>query len=216
MTVQWITLNDFTKLPKGAKGLRTTILHGHYRDVYPSVPIDIPVRPTTLLYFGRIRPFKGVEHLIAEFGSIEDDTLELRVLGLPISDAYGALIRQRVATDPRVFLELQHIAPHHLSLEIATAQAVVLPYLQPGNSGSALLALSLGCPIVAPSTPITRALQDEVGSDWLVLYEGSVSAAALLRALQLRRDRLAAPNLEAREWTALGQQLEAVYKRGRR
>ena len=45
--------------------MTTTILHGHYREWYG--PSNAPSVPGRLLCFGLLRPYKGVESLLAAF-----------------------------------------------------------------------------------------------------------------------------------------------------
>src|SRR3546814_10110494 len=55
------------------------------------------------------------------------------------------------------------------------ADAVVLPYRDIVNSGSALLALSRFRPVIAPRLGSLIELQGQVGEDWLWLYDGPLT-----------------------------------------
>jgi len=77
----------------------------------------------------------------------------------------------------------------------------VLNYQRVTNSGAALLALSLDRPVILPETPVFRELRDEVGGDWVFLFQDDPMPAIDACLDRVRRDR---PRLERRGWDDLG------------
>jgi glycosyltransferase involved in cell wall biosynthesis len=88
-------------------------------------------------------------------------------------------------------------APHErVPLYFAAADVVVLPFRQVTTSGSAVLALSLGRPVVAPRIGALRDLPVDVG----FLYEDGGLVGALGRALSAPPEELAERSQAARRY----------------
>jgi beta-1,4-mannosyltransferase len=189
-----------------------TILHGHYRDRFDAFPHTDTV-PGRILYFGLIRPYKGVEQLIAAFSASSDEALTLRVVGKP-SEALDASVRAAATADPRISHDLKFVEDSVMVSEICEAELVVLPYLQMHNSGALLAALSLDRPVLVPRTPANTAIADEVGHDWIVTFEGALSSEIIHDALATVRARgdVQRPDLSQREWAIVGQQHLDAYR----
>jgi hypothetical protein len=86
------------------------------------------------------------------------------------------------------------------------------------NSGAALLALSLGRPVLVPRNETNTRLAAEVGPAWVLMYEGEVTAEKLLRALadSARTPPAEHPDLSAREWENAGRRHLDAYRMARR
>ncbi|WP_233201723.1 glycosyl transferase [Cryobacterium sp. Y11] len=211
-TTLWIRLNPFTPLPAGT--LERTIAHGDYREWYADYPCTSTV-PGRLLYFGLIRPYKGIDTLIDCFTSRADAAAEsatLRIVGQPHTPELARTLAALAAGDPRIVFSLGYASDETLAREIGEAELVVLPYQEMHNSGAALLALSLGRPVLVPRNVVTEALALEVGGDWVVTYPGALSPQALTDALAAVRSprRAAQPELSARSWqTGVAAHVEA-------
>jgi beta-1,4-mannosyltransferase len=209
-TAVWIALNEDTPLPLGES---VVIPHGHYRHLRK----DNPRRPTPgrLLFFGLIRPYKGIEHLLAVFASLPSPELSLRIVGFSTSPELDRSIRSAAQHDPRISHSLGHASDDDLSGEIDEAELVVLPYRQMHNSGALLLALSLDRPVLAPVTGPNVALRQEVGEGWLHLYDGPLTDEVVTGALASLRENYPShpPELGARDWTRVGTLLGDAYRR---
>jgi beta-1,4-mannosyltransferase len=213
----WIRLNPTTPTPAMAQAV--TIEHGDYRDWFAGVTVPA-MQPGRLVYFGLIRPYKGVPGLIQAFSSLvgapDDDTLSLRVVGKPTSADIGAEVLLSATGDDRIVVSLGHASDADLGTEIGQAELVVLPYREMHNSGAALLALSLGRPILVPSNAVTEALRAEVGPAWVHTYFGSLAAGDLREAIgrvrALRpRDPDARPDLSGRAWPDIAEAHRRAY-----
>ena len=205
-TTLWIRLNPFTPVP--ADVLEHTIPHGDYRDWYFDLTSGTPV-PGRLLYFGLIRPYKGVDTLIHAFRHLGTELLDdplptLRIVGAPQSSDLAKRLQLTAAGDPRIEFVLRHASDAELADAIQAAELVVLPYAEMHNSGAALLALSLDRAVLLPENAVTTALANEVGTDWVLTYTGPLCAEVLTDALVRARQprRALAPDLSHRRWSA--------------
>jgi beta-1,4-mannosyltransferase len=211
LTDHWIALNPQTRAPRG--GPLTVILHGDYRDWFAQYPSPASIRGT-LLYFGLIRPYKGVDALLAAFARMPGDDVSLRIVGHPSSRELAALVEDAADRDHRVSALLDYVDDETLATELGRAELVVLPYQEMHNSGALLLALSLGRPALVPRTPATAALAQEVGADWVQTYDGPLTADVLTGALTVVRARAVEglPDLSRRRWPLIADQHVSLYR----
>lgn len=202
-----IRLNAATPMDE-SKGV--TILHGHYIGRYPGASVS-EVQQGRILYFGLIRPYKGVERLIEVFRSISDSSMQLRVVGRPTPEL-KTLVEYACQTDGRITSRLEFVADDVLASEIYCAELVVLPYKEMHNSGAILVALSLGRPVLAPRSATNELLAEEVGEGWVHMFEGDLTESTLLEALtRIRSASRPAPRLNGRDWDVVGAQHHTAY-----
>jgi len=139
---------------------KAVIPHGHYIDAYPSSTtrkearalLGISEEARVVLFFGRLRPYKGIEDLIDAFASVRSEEDVLIVAGLPFPN-YPAEELQKQAMQAgihRFIFEPRHVKDVELQEFFHACDVVALPFRSVLNSGSAVLAMSFGCPIVAP------------------------------------------------------------------
>jgi len=207
-----IALNDTEELTGFGTARVVVIPHGDYRQRYstrePSRAVDGRV-----VFFGSIRAYKNIPGLIAATTEVDGTTLV--VAGKPWTPDLAAEIERAAADHASVRLELYELRDDDLIEEISAAEIVVLPYSTLYNSGAIFLALTVGVPVLAPSTPSTRQIQSEVGADWLLLYEGDLSGShvrtALHHARQVRETHSPGPDLSRRDWGDIGREYAKVY-----
>jgi beta-1,4-mannosyltransferase len=209
LTTRWIRINATTELR--APGTDTA-LHGHYRDWYAGYgkPGQVAGR---LLHFGLIRPYKGVEALIAAMAQVHEPGCTLRIAGKPADEQMRALVEQACQGDPRISALLQYVEDPILVQEISEAELVVLPYREMHNSGTLLLSLSLSRPVLVPRTPNNAAVAEEVGPGWVFMYDDELTAEVVEEGLRRARDarRGDHPDLSLRDWGHAGEQHYRSY-----
>ena len=126
--------------------------HDHYTREQASPIREAPAATINLLFFGVIRPFKGLEHLVEAFELIpnsEIDNFWLTVVGetwegwtLP-----AQLIAKSARRDKITFVN-HYVTDEELQGYLQGADAVVLPYLRSSLSGPLHVAMGYGLPIV--------------------------------------------------------------------
>jgi beta-1,4-mannosyltransferase len=207
----FVKLNTTTEIPAGSDSV--TILHGHYRDRFGALA-EGTTRPGRLLYFGLIRPYKGVDVLIEQFGQLDDPDLDLRIVGRP-SAGMGELVTTATEADPRISAVLEFVSDADLVAEVKQAELVVLPYREMHNSGVALVALSLARPLLVPRTPSNEALSAEVGPGWVHQFDAPLTAETIRTVLDSVRTtpREVQPRLENRDWDTIGEAQYQAYLR---
>lgn len=209
LTTVRIRLNDLTE-PAG-RGSTVTIVHGHYRDWFSRYPQHERV-DGRIAFVGRIRRYKGVEHLVETFGALPDAGLSLAVAGMPSTPELEEHLDDLARGDDRVTLRFEYVDEGTLVATVTEASLVVLPYRHMHNSGTVLAALSLDRPVLVPDNPVNRALADEVGPGWVHLYRDDLDAEDLLAALRQDLPAGSRPDLSAREWDRAGVEHAAAYR----
>lgn len=213
LTAVVIRLNEETPPPTGKPFV--TIRHGHYKDWFAPYRRPDP-EPGLLAFVGLIRPYKNVDGLLAAFRSAAQRSLDVRlvVAGKPATPELAETIRSAAAGLDTVSLELEFLTDERLVDVVGRAELVVLPYREMHNSGAALMALSLGRPVLVPENAVNADLAHEVGSDWVLRYAGEISGKDLLAALRVVRTipAGATPDLTRRGWEDTAVEHLAAYR----
>ena len=210
------------RFPRLAEVPGFVIPHGHYRTSYPAPMARAEARralgldPLTrvIALVGYIRPYKNVPRLIQAFREVADPDLALLVAGESKSPGLSDQILQAAAGDPRIRLDLRFLAEDQVHRYLSAADLVALPYREVLNSGSAILALSLDRPVLAPDAPSILELQETVSSAWLRTYSGELTSQHLEQALHWVRDtgRSGSAPLESLDWDRIAAQTLAAYR----
>jgi beta-1,4-mannosyltransferase len=195
------------------------IPHGDYAPELAELGIQVPldyadIRPGQLVCFGQLRRYKQVDHVVrAVRGS---DVLSLTVAGRPVDQEYADELLREAEFAPSVNLVLDSVPMTELSRILAESSAVVIAYREVNNSGAALLALSLGRPLITASSPTMKELQAEVGPDWVRLLPDGWTSADLEEAASglASVDRTGkVPSLLERDWSRIGSAHARFYRR---
>jgi D-inositol-3-phosphate glycosyltransferase len=119
----------------------------------------------TILFFGRITPYKGLEYLIAAFGQVLglDQNYRLIIAGKPDRcEEYWRAIREEIreyVQKGQVLLKANFIPDDETEIYFKAADVVVLPYKDIYQSGVLFLGHSFGLPVVAADV---GSLKDEI------------------------------------------------------
>lgn len=118
--------------------------------------LGIESRERTILFFGAIRPYKGLEHLVAAFQRIapKHQGYRLIVAGEPKkgSAQYLRNIQKTIESDAsreKVVQKFEFIPDDETELYFKAADVLVLPYTLIFQSGVLFLAYSFGLPVIA-------------------------------------------------------------------
>jgi glycosyltransferase involved in cell wall biosynthesis len=106
------------------------------------VPLPPPETPTVLL-FGRLEAYKGVEVLVDAMRILWEHRPDVRLIVAGQGDA-----ARLVPSDPRITLMARYISEHDIEALLSRASVVALPYTQASQSGVGLLAIAAGVPVV--------------------------------------------------------------------
>lgn len=161
----------------GAVPRRVAVIpHGPFASVQPSGINQTNSEFFRFLFIGRIKPYKGVEDLLGAFASIPiTSKVHLTIAGQCIDQNLLARL-QAFAGHPNVSMAVgpERFSDAEMSRLLLEAHVVVLPFRAVTTSGSAILAISHGKPIIIPET----ASMIDVPDSAAIRYDGTVSGLA--------------------------------------
>lgn len=102
------------------------------------------------LFFGLIRPYKGVPELIDAFDHLQFTDIELWIVGNPYTEEYKEKLAKKVNDKPDIHTEFEFVERDQVQYYMNAADVLVLPYRDILNSGSVHLGLSFALPIISP------------------------------------------------------------------
>jgi glycosyltransferase involved in cell wall biosynthesis len=175
------------------------ISHGNYIGVYPEgigrhqarEQLDLPADACVALFFGEIRAYKGIDELLTvyEGPTAPEDTL-LMIAGRVHDDQLRARLEAAARNNTNIRLRLGFVPENEVQVLMAAADVVVAPFRQVLTSGSVLLALSFGKPVVAPLSGCLRELADKA-KGFFYRPEDPNGLGESLRRLRRYREALA-------------------------
>lgn len=211
-------------LPEWVRRRISVVPHGHYRDNYEDTVSRATARErfgfdeeeTVFLFFGQIKPYKGLLNLVEAFGSIDDPASRLLIAGNPTDERLEHELTERIADDDRIDSVLEFIAEEEIQFYMNAADVVVLPYTKIATSGSAILVMSFGRALIIPRLGCLPELLDDEGA---VMYSPGAERGlrdALLEAGD--RDLHSMGEHNARlvrqyDWSGIAERTARIYAR---
>jgi glycosyltransferase involved in cell wall biosynthesis len=204
----------------GANPRRLRIVpHGAYSGVYAETvgraatrrALGIADDEFVFLSFGELRGYKALDCLLDAWRLASAPTARLVIAGNPKDPKLAELLRERAAEDPSIVPLLQHVPDEDVADLYAAADAAVSARSDGGTSGSLVLALSLGVPVVAADTETAREVLGGNDAAWLFTSgDTAAAAAALERAVadpeNARRRRAARAAAARLAWPPIAEQ----------
>lgn len=204
------------------RGRVRVVPHGNYIGRYPEAPtrgearraLGIASDLRVLLFFGSVRRYKGLEHLLEAFAGLEGAKLRLILLGPAHPPELRHSLAAQAASDRRVQVRFEFLPEHELPLYLGACDVVVLPYNDSLTSGAAVLAASYGRPILAP----TLGCMNEFPATAAIFYDPREPAGlprGLQRAMHAPVEAMghsALRYIEQFPWSVVAQQTHAVYR----
>jgi glycosyltransferase involved in cell wall biosynthesis len=190
--------------------------------------LGIGSQERTILFFGRIGPYKGLEYLLCAFRQMlaKNPNYRLIIAGEPIKkyDKYwnelqhtmnGSDIRNRIVR------KCEFIPDEHTELYFKAADALVLPYKSASQSGVLFLAYRFGIPAIAADVGSFR--EDVIEGQTGFLYRpGDTSdltrvielyfASDLYTELNRRRHQIRDFAYSRHSWDVVGRLTRDVYE----
>jgi len=198
------------------------IPHGSYIGAYADActanearqRLGIPASSFVFLALGQIRPYKGLDNLIAAFRQVPGEDRLLLIAGHPHDPAYGAALTTMAADDPRIRLHLAFVPDDEVQYYMRAADVCVLPYRSATTSGAAILAFSFARPVIAPDLGPFHSL---VAPGSGILYPARPSGLqdALVAAANLNTEQASAAALgvaRSLDWQPIARQHLALYR----
>jgi glycosyltransferase involved in cell wall biosynthesis len=154
--------------------------HGNYIGCYQNTlsseearrRLQLDPQSTVFLFFGNIRPYKGVSQLIESFEEMKCSSCSLVIAGRPLNQAVASTIEKRIAGNGLIQLRAGYIPDEEVECYMNAADVVVFPYQDVLTSGAVILAMSFGRACIAPAMGCISDVLDERGA---FLYDPGAS-----------------------------------------
>jgi glycosyltransferase involved in cell wall biosynthesis len=181
----------------------------------------------TMLCFGRIKPYKGIEHLLAACRKLMagDPSYRLIIAGEVQRghEPYMDSLRQSAARElenGQIILKTQFIPDQEMELYLKAADVMVLPYNEIFQSGVLFLGYSFGLPVIATDVGSFREeiVEGQTGylarpadPDDLARTIETYFASSLYRHLGARRQQIKDHAEVHHSWGAVAELTRNVY-----
>ena len=174
------------EFPRSA-GRMLLVDHGNWIDYYPNSmgrefarhKLNLPHDKFVFLFIGACKPYKDIELLIAAVSKLSSRPV-LMIVGRMPDPKYELRIRAAIENSPANIRLYPGFVPHdEMQLYVRACDVVAATYNEVLTSGTAMVALSFGRPVVAPSLGF---LKDIVSPECGVLYEPSAGMQEALEA----------------------------------
>lgn len=191
--------------------------------------LGIGDREKTILFFGNIGPYKGLEFLVDAFQRIAaiDEEYRLVIAGKPRGgcEQYLAAIQRMIqqhSSRDRVIQRFDYIPDDDTEIYFKAADVLVLPYTEVSQSGVLFLAYSFGLPVVATTVGSLRDDIVEGGNGFLCKprdpedLRRAIQAyfdSDLFRNLEQRRPQIREQAAVRHSWDLVGDLICDVYER---
>jgi glycosyltransferase involved in cell wall biosynthesis len=143
-------------------GINNTVPNTNLTTADAKRTLGIDGTDKTMLFFGNIAPYKGLEYLVAAFGELlkSDRGYRLLIVGRPKGpQGYWNGIRRTIACNgvkDRVIQKIECVPDETTELYFKAADVLVLPYARIFQSGVLFLGYNFGLPVIASDVASLR------------------------------------------------------------
>ena len=136
-------------------GINNTVPNTTLTTLKAKEQLGVTSKDKTLLFFGNIAPYKGLEYLISAFTEIleRDGSYRLIIVGKPKGpEDYWNQIQQSIernGTRDRIIEKIEYVPDEETELFFKAADVLILPYTRIFQSGVLFLGYSFGVPAIA-------------------------------------------------------------------
>lgn len=198
--------------------------HPHYIGIYPNLitkqearaRLELGQDQTVFVFLGGIRPNKGIEFLAEAFKQLHETDLRLVIAGAPWPPPdYIQLLTETIKDDPRIHFIPQHIPDDEMQIYLNAADVFVFPFSSILTSGSTILAMSFGQPVIVPALGCIKEL---VTPDVGILYSpGDLSSlrSSLRKSTELdlqEMGKCALKKVQSNTWEEIAKQTMLAYR----
>jgi glycosyltransferase involved in cell wall biosynthesis len=135
------------------------ILHPVF-DQYPQPKGTLPRRaPLELLFFGFVRPYKGLDVLAQAMQILKGENIHLSIVGEWLYNDSG--LRKQLESDDRIELVDRYVDNSLVGEFFSRADAIILPYHTATGSGIGALTYHYHKPVIISDIPSLKALVEQ-------------------------------------------------------
>ena len=167
------------------------------------------VEDFVILFFGLLRPYKGVKYLVEAFEKLPENVINssrLLIVGEVWEDKEITKRIKNSAFEDKISLIDRYVSDEEVSAIFSACDVVVLPYVRASQSGVAHIAMSFGLPIIATRVGgISESLKNYDGTHFVEPENSRAISNELIKVFEDRQKKYNKPsNLEwkniAKKW----------------
>lgn len=195
------------------------ILHGHYKDAYPSNNINFRLRygigneKCIFLFVGTIMDYKNIPSLVSSYMKIRTSNTHLIIAG-KVNKLMTSIV-DKFPKEKDITYDFRFIPDEELVDLIRSSNFVVLPYKEITTSGTAILAVSLKRKVICPRIAF---IEEYLDSNLSIMYNDN-NPNNLTKALEKCfnmsdeiSERYYAEFIEKLSWSRIGSKMRIVYR----
>jgi glycosyltransferase involved in cell wall biosynthesis len=207
-------------------GINNTVPNTALTTLKAKQQLGVSSNDKTILFFGNIAPYKGLEYLISAFSTLltKDGSYRLIIVGKPKGcESYWRQIQQAIAGSgirDRVIERIEYVPDEETELFFKAADVLILPYTHVFQSGVLFLGYSFGLPAIAADVGTLKEeiIEGETGFVFksqdppdLARMIGKYFESELFRNLENRRPEITKYANERYSWNKVAAITTAVY-----
>lgn len=208
-------------------GLNTLVPDTELTTIQAKLRLGIRADERTILFYGRIVPYKGLEYLVEAFDRLaqSDASARLIIAGEPMKGAESYIERIRLAItenrgSSRIMHRFEFISDPETELYFKAADVLVLPYKDIFESAVLYVAYRFGLPVIASDVGSFSEELTQGGAGLVFEPRSSTALADALEAFfkcELYKDaanhrrRIQEYSSSRHSWQTVGQITERVY-----
>lgn len=153
--------------------------HGNFVGYYPNQIskreargiLDIPLNAFTILYFGKIRKYKGLDILLSALKDIVDDDIWLVICGKPEDEEINKKLLDFNEYFKNCVLNLNYVPDNEIQIYMNSCDVGILPYEDITTSGSLILFGSFKRTVIIP---YLEPIKETVGNEAIYYKPGDI------------------------------------------
>jgi len=206
-------------------GMNATVPNTSLMPVEAKLRLGISPSEKTMLFFGNIAPYKGLEHLVAALPLLKSGGYRLIIAGNPKAgvEEYWQGIRRVIdagVAGAEILEKIEFVPDSETELYFKAADVLVLPYKHIFQSGVLFLAYNFGLPVLAADVGSLHEDVEEGETGFMFKPEDPADLARaieryfdsdLYKELPRRRRRISDYANERHSWDTVGEMTRVVY-----
>jgi glycosyltransferase involved in cell wall biosynthesis len=198
------------------------IPHGNFIGYYPNQiskkeardKLGIPQDVFTLLYFGKIRRYKGLDLLLEVLEDLKKEEVWIIICGKPEDQEIKDKLQKFIGKYPQCSLNLNYISDNEIQIYMNACDVGVLPYQKITTSGSLFLFGSFKRTIIVPNA---ESIEEVVG-DYAIYYKADSKNNLEKAIFEAKNGRLAQKNESMYKqmlklgWDDIAEKTAKIYK----
>jgi D-inositol-3-phosphate glycosyltransferase len=207
-------------------GINNTVPSTNLASAQAKRRLGVSSSDKTMLFFGNIAPYKGLEYLISAFTELlnKDRSYRLIIVGRPKgSEGYWKQIHEGIARSgvrDRIIQRIEYIPDEETESFFKAADVLVLPYTRIFQSGVLFLGYSFGSPAIAADVGTLKEEIIEGQTGFVFKQQDSSDLASkidkyfkseLFHDLEARRGEIKKFANERYSWDKVARIITAVY-----